>query len=299
MSKALLVTGAGGHLGRRVVEILLAQNAGPIIATTRDPEKLADLRARGVDVRRADFDSPESLAAAFAGAGRVLLVSTDSLDRPGRRIEQHRNAVDAAVKAGVDHIVYTSAPKAGPKSPVLVIPDHYATEQALEASSIGYTILRNNLYAELLLGALPRAIATGQHFAAAGEGATAYISREDCARAAAAALASSYTGRRVLEITGTASLTQRELAQIAADLSNKPVTYVPISRAALEAGMQQAGLPAPIAAIYASFDEGISIGELDVVTRAVEELTGTPPEDVRSFLSRHKAALLAPAASSH
>lgn len=299
MSKALLVTGAGGHLGRRVVEILLAQKAGPIIATTRNPEKLADLRAQGVDVRHADFDAPGSLVDAFAGAGRVLLVSTDALDRPGRRLEQQRNAVAAAARAGVDHLVYTSVTKAGPSSPLLVTPDHYGTERAIEETSLGYTILRNNLYTDLLLGAIPRAVATGQLVAAAGEGATAYVTREDCARAAAAALASSFTGRRVLEITGPASLTQSDLARIASDLSGKPITYVSIPRAALEAGMQQAGLPASVAAIYASFDEGISIGALDVVTSAVADLTGTPPEDVRSFLSRHESALRAPPAPAH
>lgn len=291
MSKPLLVTGAAGHLGRRIVELLLAAGAGPIVATTRDPDKIADLRARGVEVRRADFDAPASLAEAFAGAGRLLLVSTDALDRPGRRLAQHRNAIDAAAKAGVEHVVYTSAPKAGPSSPIAVMPDHYGTEQALEKSPLGYTALRNNLYTELLLGSLPRAVATGQLIAAAGDGATAYVTREDCARAAVAALASSFTGRRVLEITGPAAVTQRDLAQIAAELTGKAVTYVPISRAALEEGLQKAGLPAPVAAVYASFDEGISVGALDVVSRAVEDLTGKPPEDVRSFLARHEAVL--------
>lgn len=296
MSKPLLVTGAGGHLGRRVIDLLLAQSAGPIIAATRDPAKIADLGARGVEVRRADFEAPDSLTDAFAGAARVLLISTDALDRPGRRLAQHRNAVLAAAKAGVEHVVYTSITKAGPSSVVAAVPDHYGTEQALEQSPLGYTILRNNLYAELLLGSLPRAVATGQHLTACAEGATAYICRDDCARAAAAALASTFTGRRVLEITGPAAVTQRELAQIASDLTGRPITYVPISRAALEEGMQKAGLPAPLASVFASFDEGAAQGAFDVVTSAVQDLTGKPAEDVRSFLARHKDALLAPPA---
>src|SRR5689334_12793657 len=109
MSQTLLVTGAGGHLGRRVVELLLAQGAGPVIAVTRNPDKIADLRARGAEVRRADFEAPGSLVDAFAGAARVLIVSTDTVDRPGVRLVQHQNAVDAAVKVGVQHVVYTSA----------------------------------------------------------------------------------------------------------------------------------------------------------------------------------------------
>jgi NAD(P)H dehydrogenase (quinone) len=98
----------------------------------------------------------------------------------------------------------------------------------------------------------------------------------------------------VLEVTGPAAVTQRELAQIASELTGKPITYVPIPRAALEEGMQKAGLPAPIAAIYASFDEGTAQGAFDVVTSAVQELTGKPAEGVRSFLARHKDVLLAP-----
>lgn len=293
MSKPILVTGAGGHLGRRVVELLLAQNAGPVIAATRDPARIADLRDRGAEVRRIDFEAPGSLSDAFAGVGRALIISTDALDRPGRRLAQHRNAIDAAARARVEHVVYTSAPKAGPGSVIAVVPDHHATEQALEQSGLGFTILRNNLYAELLLGALPRAVATGQHVTATEEGATAYLSREDCARAAAAALASSFTGRRVLEVTGPAAVTHRQIAQIASELTGKPIAYVSIPRAALEEGMVKAGLPAPVAAVYASFDEGAARGELDVVTSAVEDLTGKPAEDLRSFLSRHKDALLA------
>jgi NAD(P)H dehydrogenase (quinone) len=293
MSKPLLVTGAGGQLGRRVLEILLAQGAGPLVAATRAPDKLADLRHRGVEIRRADFEAPGSLSDAFAGVGRALIVSTDALDRPGRRLEQHRNAVLAAEKAGVEHVVYTSVTRAGPASVIAVTPDHHGTEQALAASSLGYTILRNNLYAELLLGALPRAVATGQHVTATAEGRTAYLSREDCARAAAAAIASGFHGRRTLEITGPAALTHGEIAQIASDLTGKPIAHVPVPRAALEEGMQKAGLPAALASVFASFDEGAALGELDLVTSAVADLTGRPAEDLRSFLARHKEVLLA------
>ncbi|AKT40224.1 SDR family oxidoreductase [Chondromyces crocatus] len=296
MSQPLLVTGAGGQLGRRVLELLLAKGAGPLIATTRDPAKLADLSARGVEVRHADFDDPASLQEAFAGAGRLLLISTDALDRPGRRIEQHRRALDAAVKAGVKHIVYTSLTNPGPGSPVTFAPDHQGTEDAIAQSGLGYTVLRNNLYADLLPSALARAAATGQLLAATGEGATGYVTREDCARAAAAALASDFAGQRTLDVTGPTTITHRELARLAADLTGKPVDYVIIPLSALENGLQQAGLPPTLAAAYASFDEAIARGSLNVTTRAVEDLTGQPAEDVRTYLSRHRAALLPPAA---
>ncbi|CAE6780418.1 NAD(P)H-binding protein [Xanthomonas arboricola] len=104
MSQRLLVTGAAGQLGRRVVEILLERNITSIVATTRTPSKLADLAARGVEVRAADFDKPETLATAFAGVDRLLLISTDAIYVPGRRLAQHKAAIAAAEKAGVKHI---------------------------------------------------------------------------------------------------------------------------------------------------------------------------------------------------
>src|SRR5690349_5506895 len=109
-----LVTGAGGHLGRLAAETPLDAKAGKVIAATRDPTKFNALATRGAEVRRADFDDPGSLSRAFAGVDRLLLVSTDALDKPGRRLAQHRNAIAAAGKAGVKYIVYTSAPNARP-----------------------------------------------------------------------------------------------------------------------------------------------------------------------------------------
>src|SRR5882672_414634 len=151
MSQALLVTGASGQLGRRVVELLLEAKPGrPIIALSRQPRKLDDLARLGVEVRAADFDDPASLPTAFRGVGRALLVSTDAV---GRRIAQHRAAIDAAARVGVAHLVYTSMPNPGPENEALVARDHRETEAALVASPLGFTILRNNLYIDLSLSA--------------------------------------------------------------------------------------------------------------------------------------------------
>ncbi|GIV59338.1 MAG: NAD(P)-dependent oxidoreductase [Rhodothermaceae bacterium] len=288
----LLVTGASGHLGRRVVERLLERGAGPIIATTRHPEKLADLAARGVDVRPADFDRPETLPAAFDGADRLLLISTDAVDRPGRRFEQHRNAIDAAVRVGVRHIVYTSLFGVAPGSPITIADDHLRTEQALEAGGVGFTALRNNLYTDLLLMSLPPAVASGKLYAAAGDGGAAYVTREDCARAAAAALASDFEGTRRLEISGPAVVTYHELAALASELSGRPVEYVPVDVEAYVAGAVAAGLPEPVARMMASFDVAMQRGLLGPATDAVRELTGHPPTSVRAFLEAHRAALV-------
>lgn len=294
--QTLLVTGASGHLGRRVIEHLLEAKAGPIIATTRSPEKLADLAARGVEVREADFDNPASLAAAFAGADRLLLISTDVLDGTDRRIRQHQNAVAAAERAGVSHVLYTSIVNPAPGNPAAVAPDHYATEQALAASSLDWTILRNNIYSEMFLMSLPRALATGQLVAATGSGGAAYITREDCARAAAAALAAPTTGRTALDITGPAVVTYAELAQILGAIGGRPVTYVPVEPEAMVAGMVAGGLPEPVARLLVSFDIAVAQGALAVASSSVADLTGQAPQSVADFLSANREALLAPVA---
>lgn len=281
----LLVTGASGHLGRRVIELLLEARAGTIIATTRTPEKLADFSARGVLVRQADFNDSASLEAAFAGVDRLLLISTDALGEPGLRLQQHRTAVTVAEKVGVSHVVYTSLVGPGPESPVLFAPDHYGTEAALADSTLNWTVLRNNIYAEVLLGSLGQATQTGQLFSAAAQGKTAYVTREDCARSAAAALAAPFNGRRILDITGPEALTQADLAALATKIVGKPIIYVPLELEQLIQGMVGAGLPRPVAEIYASIDTAIAQGQFDVVSKAVEELTGCKPASVAEFLT--------------
>jgi NAD(P)H dehydrogenase (quinone) len=292
--QTLLVTGASGHLGRRVIELLLEANAGHVIATSRSPEKLADLAARGVEVRQADFDDPSSLAAAFAGADRLLLISTDALDGTDRRQVQHRNAVEAAEQAGVKHVIYTSLTRPEPGSPIAIAPDHYATEQALAASSLGWTLLRNNVYTDMFLMSLPHAVATGQLVAATGTGGAGYVTREDCARAAAAALAAQDSGRTTLDITGPAVVTHAELAQILSAITERPVTYVAVPPEAMVAGMVAAGLPEPVAKVYVTFDVAIAQGALAVASSAVADLTGRAPQSVGDFLAANREALVGP-----
>lgn len=290
-TSALIVTGAGGQLGRQVVEFLLAAGAGPIVATTRNPGKLADLAARGVTVRRADFDDPATLADAFAGGGRLLLISTDELAQPGRRLGQHRAAVAAAETAGVTHVVYTSVIAAHPTPASSLSDDHFWTEQALAASGMSWTILRNNLYADLLLHALPHAVATGQLFTATGAGGRAYVTREDCARAAAAALLTG-EGRQIHDITGPAAVTQDEVASLATAITGKPVAHVALTPEALRPGLRGAGLPPFMVDMLIDFDVETAQGYLAVTTPAVRELTGRAPTALADFLQAHRDALL-------
>lgn len=291
-NRTVLVTGASGQLGRRTVEELLGRKGLRVIAASRSPEKLQDLAAKGAEIRKADFDDVASLEAAFQGVDRVLVISTDALDRPGRRVEQHGRAFAAAEKAGVRHVVYTSLTGADPGSPIMISPDHEQSEAALARTKVGHTILRNNMYAEMLLGSLPRAVATGALYAAAGTGGAGYVTRDDCARAAAGALASDFEGRRTLDITGPSLVTHAQLAQAASEITGKPVKYVAVELETIVQGMVGAGLPEPIARVYASFDTGIAQGTLGVASGAVQELSGRPATSVTEFLLAHKAALL-------
>lgn len=286
----LLVTGASGHLGRRVAEILLARPAGRIVLATRSPAKLADLAARGAEVRAADFDDPASLARAFAGVDRLLLVSTDALDQPGRRLAQHYAAITAAVRAGVRHIVYTSLTHAVAGSAMSLAADHLATEQALAAAPVSWTILRNNLYADYVVPKLGHALASGRLATASGDGAIAYVTREDCARAAAAALSSDDVSRRTLDITGPAAITGAQLAALASRITGRTVTFTPVSAETIRAGLTAAGLPAGLVEALVTFDLGAAGGELAVVSPAVAELTGRSATRLEDFLATALAA---------
>ncbi len=291
----LLVTGASGQLAHRVVQLLLEAGVPPenIIATTRTPESLTEVAAQGVSVRYADFDDPASLVNAFTGADRLLLISTHIFGEPRQR--QHLNAVKAAEAAGVRHVIYTSLTNPGSESPVVLAPDHDTTEKALEASELDWTILRNNVYADGLANTLAQAVQGGQLVNAVGAGKIGYVYREDCARAAAAVLASDSSGRQVLDITGLEAISQAELAAIASRVSGKDIAYVSVPPEAQVQTLVGFGLPQPVAELIVSFDTAGAQGVLDLTTNTVESLTGRKPTRVSEQVASDLAALLSAA----
>ena len=293
MSDTLLVTGASGQLGRRVIHHLLHTHqvaAAHIIAATRKPDGLADLAAEGVVVRQADFEDPASMARAFVGAQRLLLISTDALDRPGRRLEQHRAAVAAAVHAGVNHVLYTSMLKPEPGSPIPFAPDHFGTEQALASSPLSWTVLRNSWYMENLHQNLPQVLLTGQWFTAAGDGKVAHVSREDCARAAAAALASTSTEKATYNITGATAQSTVEIASLASNTLGKPIAVVQVPADHLAKGLAAAGVPDFLVPLLVAFDVNTALGRVAEVSHDFNALTGKTPLTLREFLEVNKAA---------
>jgi NAD(P)H dehydrogenase (quinone) len=293
MSKTL-VTGASGQLGQAIIRHLLDTYSVPasdIVAASRDTSKLATLGAKGVELRVADFDDAASLDKAFAGIDTVLIISTDALAVPGQRLTQHKAAVEAAKKAGVTHLAYTSMPNPD-KSLVTFAPDHLGTEQAVKASGLPYTIIRNAWYNDNYLHSMPHNLQSGQWFTAMGEGKVPNISRDDCARAAAAALAKGKAENKTYTVTGPQSLNADEIAAIVSDAAGKPLTVIQVSPADLQKGIEGAGLPGFVAEMLASADANIAAGNFDAVTNDYETLTGEKPQTSAEFFRAHKAALL-------
>ncbi len=219
----IVVTGATGHLGRLTVDSLLERGvpAADIRALGRRAERLAPLAALGVQTAVIDFEQPETLDAAFAGADALLLVSGSEV---GKRIPQHHNAIEAAVRAGVGRIVYTSAPHAS-DSELILAPEHAETERLLAASGLPVTVLRNNWYTENYTGQLDIAAATGELVGSAATGRVASASRKDYAEAAAVVLTADGHEGAVYELGGDVAWTFDDLAATIGELLGRPVSY--------------------------------------------------------------------------
>lgn len=286
-NSTLLVTGAGGHLGRLAVEELLARGAKRVVAGTRKPVALKSLGDRGIDVRHLDFDDAASLRAAFAGIDRALLISTVAPDRAVHQVK----AVDAAKAAGIRHIVYTSGPNVRPNADAGGIADHFWTEHAIAASGVDFTLLRNHIYADTVIDSAASALASGKLFDATEGGGRNYVTRADAARTAAGALLTD-AGKTIFDVTGPAPVTQQQLASLCMRLTGRPVTRIGLSSEQLLNSLQEAGLPFAMAQLLVAFDRDTAHGHHAIIANTVERFTGRSPETLESFLEANKAALL-------
>jgi NAD(P)H dehydrogenase (quinone) len=238
----LLVTGATGQLGRLVVESLLREVPPSRIAVlARDPGKAQDLAALGVEVRLGDYGDALSLDRAFAGISRLLLISSNDL-QSGGRAAHHRAAIEAAARAGVGFLAYTSVLHAD-ASPLALAEDHCQSEAALRASGIPHAVLRNGWYTENYLDALKGAVERGAHHGCAGTGRVASASRADYAEAAARTLLAPGSAGQVYELAGDASYDFPELVAEAARATGRPVAYVDLPEGAFREALAGAGLP--------------------------------------------------------
>lgn len=266
----IAVTGATGQLGRLVVDKLRQKvPAAAIAALVRSPDKAADL---GVSVREADYDRPETLDKALAGVETLLLISASEL---GRRAVQHRNVIEAAGKAGVGRIVYTSLLHAD-TSPLSLAEEHRQTEAALKASGIPFTVLRNGWYTENNTGAIGGALAGGALIGGAGEGRISSASRADYAEAAVAALTGDGHGGKVYELAGDHAWTLADLAAEISRQTGKDIPYRNLSEADYAAALKGFGLPDALAGAIAGWDAAISQDAVFDEGRQLSALIGRP-----------------------
>lgn len=276
------VTGATGHLGRLAVTSLLDRGvpAADLVAVVRDAGRAADLAARGVQVRVADYGDRGALEAALTGVDRLLFVSGSEA---GRREEQHRNVVEAARATGVRRIVYTSIARADTNSTPLAV-EHRLTEAMLRDSGIDTVLLRNSWYVENYTAQLPQYRATGAIVGAAGEGRVAGAPRADYAEAAAAALLADAPGSATYELGGP-SFSMPELAAVLGEATGTDLAYRDLPAAEFRAGLLAAGLDEGTADFVLALELATAAGELDVAPTDLERLLGRPATDLRTAVS--------------
>lgn len=268
----ILVTGATGQLGRLVIQALLKSvPAAQIVAAVRSPEKASDLAALGVVVRKADYSEPETLDSAFVGIDKALLISSNKL---GQRSAQHQAVIDAAKRAGVKLLAYTSVLHAD-TSALGLAAEHRETEDYLRASGLPFALLRNGWYHENYTASVPPALAHGAHFGSAGEGRISSAARADYAAAAAAVLtASDNQAGKVYELAGDDSYTLKDFAALIAKQSGQPVVYTDLPEADFKAALIGVGLPEPIAELLANSDAAAAKGALFDDSHQLSKLIG-------------------------
>lgn len=303
----IAITGASGQYGRLATDGLIALGrAKDLILMTRSPDKLADRAAQGCEVRYGDYDKPDSLEAALAGAERLLLISGT---RVGARVVQHQAAVDAARAVGVRRVVYTSFIGIDDDAnPAEVRHDHIETERLIRASGLDFTFLRDAHYADaMILMAGPGVMASGQWISNAGEGREAMVWRDDCAACAVAVLAGEGHAGQTYNITGPELQTFAEVTALMAEITGVALEYVAVSDEAQYAMFDAMGIPrrpvddASVAGIPWNSDDMVTFGQairegfLELCTGDVERLTGRPARSVRQMIEENAEMLRAAA----
>jgi NAD(P)H dehydrogenase (quinone) len=295
----IVVTGASGNYGRAFTDALIAKGrAQDLILITRTPAKLTDRVAQGCEVRYGDFDKPETLAAAVTGADKMLLISGT---RVGARVVQHKAAIDAAAKAGVKRIAYTSFIGIDdPANPAEVRHDHIETERLIRASGMAWTMLRDAHYADaMILMAGPGVMQSGQWISNAGSGLEAMVWRDDCVAAAVAVMTSDGHEGQTYNITGPELQTFEEVTVILSEVTGKSISYVSVDDDQQYAMFDAMGIPRrPVddqtvgglpwnSDDMVTFGQAIREGFLEVCTKDVERLTGRPARSVRQMIEEN------------
>ncbi|MBD8068695.1 SDR family oxidoreductase [Bacillus sp. PS06] len=279
----ILVTGATGKLGSKVVDLLLQSvPAHELAVSVRDPQKAEGLREQGVDVRQGDFDKPESLDTAFKGIERLLLISADGDTET--RIRQHSNAVKAAKQAGVKFIAYTSIANAQ-KSTNFLAETHKATEKAIQNTGIPYSFLRNNWYLENEIPSIQGVLAGAPWVTSAGTGKVGWALQQEYAEAAATVLTSKNHENTIYELSGPL-LTQEELATALGQVIGKEVPVQQVDDSTYSNLMKNAGVPDFLLPMLVAIQKDIREGSLEVESNDFEKLLKKPNTSITEKLTK-------------
>jgi uncharacterized protein YbjT (DUF2867 family) len=279
----ILITGASGRIGRRATELLSEQGL-PLRLMSRSPERLPTIP--GTDRLYGDFEAPASLDAAFAGITTALVISGKA--PPGKRALTHRNAFEAAARAGVRHVVYLSLKGTGPGSPYPYCRDHQESEDFLVATGLPHTLLRVAFYMDMFFDKFdPQGVIRGP----AGQGQGAFISREDAARVAAAAIATPPGG--ILEVTGPELLGVADLARRLSAITGRTLRYEEEAPDAMRVRLGRGGVPTAMQDLEVGWFQAIAAGEQAPVTQTFRQLTGNDPLRLEEYATRYPDRLAA------
>ncbi|MFC8202268.1 NAD(P)H-binding protein [Streptomyces sp. NPDC057298] len=285
----IAVSGASGNLGSATVRHLVQHtDAARVLALSRTPDRNTDL---GVRARRADFDEPNALVRALDGVERLLIISigTDG------RLPKHARAIEAAAKAGVGHVLFTSITRAGdPGHPNPLVPDYGATERLLAESAMPFTVLRFNVWVEMLtlVGVAPRAVATGVLPSNSRDGRIGHITRDDSAAVAAAVLAEGGSQGEILEVTGPEAVTDADIAAALTEATGRRVRYEEVSDVVHPQRLLDQGLPEHFAHAWSAAGIAKRQGWYDITTHTVQRLTGQPATSITDHFAAHRAELV-------
>ncbi|OSQ36583.1 nucleoside-diphosphate sugar epimerase [Thalassospira mesophila] len=281
-----LITGATGHFGAlALAHLSTLVPTSEIVASARNPDKAADIRAKGIEVRKGDFDDQALMEQAFTGIDAALIVSAEADNET--RIRQHRTAITAAKNAGVKHVIYTSVIDPRADSGFTYAAIHADTEAFIKQSGLSYTILRNSFYADLLLGGVPHALETGQYAAPAGDAGITYIPRTDLAEIAAIVLANpAKHTNKTYDLTGTKAITHSEIAAIIASATGKNIAFADLPNDVYQGILRSLGLPEHAVIAISGIYLAAKNGDYNTVSKDAATLLGRPPQSVEDFLKQ-------------
>jgi NAD(P)H dehydrogenase (quinone) len=287
----ITVTAATGHYGRLVVEELLKHGvpASDIVAAVRDLRKASALAERGVQVREADYDRPETLVPAFTDASKLLLIPSADY---GQRYPQMRRAISAAAEAGAGMIAYASFVNTG-TSTLLLGQEHKQTETAIRASGLPFVLLRNGAYTEMYTETLGTALEYGVILGSAAEGKISGATRADLAEAAAVVLAGDSHQGKVYELGGTA-FTMSDLATEVSRQTGKHIIYQDMPVDAYTKALTAAGLPESFAGLLADTSLAIAHGDWYTDSTDLQQLVGRPSTPLSDAVTAALKVIQAP-----